>query len=101
MSVVIAINECPVCHISPMYKTLCGHVLCESCYGKIMNGKCPLCRGYLFIVSRAGIEHRQENGIEHRQENQSEVINRRLRVFCFAVGFTLVMCLIKLLLCLL
>lgn len=80
MFVVIAINECPVCYDPTTHKTRCGHLLCESCFGRIMNGKCPLCREYLT----------DEIGRIEEREAMIVDINRKLRPFFIAIIITLI-----------
>ena len=41
-------KECSVCYEFVLTQTKCKHILCKSCYEKLVHKHCPLCRSCLF-----------------------------------------------------
>lgn len=40
-------NKCCVCYENTITYTICKHYLCQLCYSKLTEKKCPICRNYL------------------------------------------------------
>lgn len=38
------IQECAICLNETSLTTVCNHFICDSCYLKIKNNGCPICR---------------------------------------------------------
>ena len=71
-------EECYICFSnlkSSDFKLLsCSHRLCESCYLKLEQAKCPLCRKE-FLYNTEDIKKRRELGIENKYNSPSAQLN--------------------------
>ena len=66
-------DECVVCYDNTCARTMCGHIVCASCYDKL--DRCPYCRGDLFTTDTVMIRSKigQQCVLAHPAEFTSGV----------------------------